>query len=427
MRFLIAGAGLSGLHAAWRLQQEGHDVAVFEARSRVGGRTYSTTLENGVTVDQGALTIRAEDHAVRGLCAELGIELIGIGFPVGRWEVGLDERHTIDEVDWIFEGLGKRAAAQLADGAQDESLHDAFSAVIGAGAPENSTYLNTRSALSVPLKQLSAHGFAAMYLGDVWGQAAIGDTAAAEHGIVEHASRILGGNQRPANELARRLGAAVRLESPIRQVTQHTNGVEFELADGSLEHGDAAVLALPLPLLRKLTLGFELPVQMRRAMAHLTMGASAMASFALEAPFRPHCVNEPTDWWTAATWASPSNELASERAVTAFFGTDDVIDRALEGGPTNTQALIGAVMPQLQLSTAADAVITDWRREEWSLGSYPNWSVGWDLAMNNAFEDRVVGRVAVAGSDTSGAFVGGMEGAVKTGRIAASQLLSKVG
>ena len=40
-------AGLTGLVAALRLQQAGKAVRVLEARDRVGGRTYTTTISHG--------------------------------------------------------------------------------------------------------------------------------------------------------------------------------------------------------------------------------------------------------------------------------------------------------------------------------------------------------------------------------------------
>ena len=35
---IVIGAGLSGLNAAWKLEQQGLRVLVLEARDRVGGR-----------------------------------------------------------------------------------------------------------------------------------------------------------------------------------------------------------------------------------------------------------------------------------------------------------------------------------------------------------------------------------------------------
>lgn len=48
MKVVIIGAGLSGLTAAYRLHQQGIDVSVYEARSRVGGRVLSAKIKDQV-------------------------------------------------------------------------------------------------------------------------------------------------------------------------------------------------------------------------------------------------------------------------------------------------------------------------------------------------------------------------------------------
>jgi len=47
MRVVVAGAGFAGLLAAYRVAQAGHEVVVFEARDRVGGRVWSQELVPG--------------------------------------------------------------------------------------------------------------------------------------------------------------------------------------------------------------------------------------------------------------------------------------------------------------------------------------------------------------------------------------------
>lgn len=69
----IIGAGIGGLTAAWRLQQAGFDVEVFEREAQASGRVKSLRIGEQV-LDTGAtvfLSAYAETHA---LLAELGLD-----------------------------------------------------------------------------------------------------------------------------------------------------------------------------------------------------------------------------------------------------------------------------------------------------------------------------------------------------------------
>jgi len=49
----VVGAGFAGLAAARALRKRGADVVVLEARDRVGGRTETVTLDDGLRIDVG--------------------------------------------------------------------------------------------------------------------------------------------------------------------------------------------------------------------------------------------------------------------------------------------------------------------------------------------------------------------------------------
>jgi monoamine oxidase len=62
MRVAIIGAGIAGLNAAYQLKKAGISATIYEARSRVGGRMFSTSIDDGLVIDLGAELINS-DHA----------------------------------------------------------------------------------------------------------------------------------------------------------------------------------------------------------------------------------------------------------------------------------------------------------------------------------------------------------------------------
>ncbi len=65
-RLAIVGAGISGLGAAWALRLQGHQIEVFEAEGRVGGRA-ATVERGGARFDTGAQFFRTETPASEDL------------------------------------------------------------------------------------------------------------------------------------------------------------------------------------------------------------------------------------------------------------------------------------------------------------------------------------------------------------------------
>ncbi len=70
---LVVGAGVSGLSAAWFLQESGLKVQIIEASDRVGGRTWSPEIA-GIPFDLGATWIWDHEVAVHKMMADLGLQ-----------------------------------------------------------------------------------------------------------------------------------------------------------------------------------------------------------------------------------------------------------------------------------------------------------------------------------------------------------------
>ena len=70
---VIVGGGISGLAAAYELQQRGLRFELLEASSRFGGVILTETID-GFTIDAGPDALLAQKPAGLKLCAELGLQ-----------------------------------------------------------------------------------------------------------------------------------------------------------------------------------------------------------------------------------------------------------------------------------------------------------------------------------------------------------------
>jgi oxygen-dependent protoporphyrinogen oxidase len=80
----VVGAGPAGIAAAFRLQQAGYRVRVFEAQDRVGGRT-KTTRRDGFSFDSGAVNLLSSYTHMLGILRDAGLqdEVMACGSMIG--------------------------------------------------------------------------------------------------------------------------------------------------------------------------------------------------------------------------------------------------------------------------------------------------------------------------------------------------------
>ncbi|MHB1571047.1 MAG: flavin monoamine oxidase family protein, partial [Solirubrobacteraceae bacterium] len=216
----IIGAGLAGMHAAWRLHGAGLQVVVLEARERVGGRTWSHALADGTVVERGGEFVAPDDDVLRGLCGELGLPLIPHGF-------SFDRRPTLDAPAPSQDDVAELEAAARTRVQERADDFPASAAIAPRTPAQVSAARRLETSLSVPLSAASARR----------------TFTGGGHGY-DPAVRVHGGNQSVTLALASRLQAHVRLRTPVVAIEHDERGATVRCAGGETVDAAFAVVAV---------------------------------------------------------------------------------------------------------------------------------------------------------------------------------------
>ena len=403
MRVVVAGAGFAGLLAAWRLAQGGCDVVVLEARERVGGRVWSDHLIPGdprTVIERGAEFVLDGYDVLRGLLGETGLGLAGTAMSYYEREPRGGEPVSAQQVAecaaWV---AGTAAAAR-----PGTSL-----AAVAAGWDGPPAALAAYLSRIEMTDGIPAGRLAATVAGTVTGGFSRRPTW-----------RVAGGNQQVAGELARRLGPAVRLDDPVRSVEHDGSGVRVHTT-GGVATGDAAIVAVPMAVLRGLPIMPPVPDRQRAAWQRSGLAHNAKLHMSVNGSVQASAVQSvPGRFWT---WTAADGTGQIQPVLHAFAGTEaGLAALGVADGPATWAAQVAALRPELATDPAA-ALLTTWNDDPWTGESYSADTI----TVAPGDEDLIaapVGRVHFAGEHTAGAWAGLMEGALRSGERAAREVLA---
>lgn len=399
MRTVVVGAGLAGLSAAWNLAKRGHEVTVLEARSRVGGRTWSDQLSNGVTTERGGEFIFPQEHDMRRLAAEFELPILSHNVRYARRTMDGDTV-SFEEFEKVSAHVASTFRAMRADNVERISVDDVFRAVLGSAFGQHPVYRRVATSLGVSPALVSA-------------EASIVHDILVTGQYIEDAGRLVGGNQTLSRAIGSRLGRAVRLESPVASIDQTASRVQVTLHDGTSIEADTAVVTVPLPLLDQLSFGFDLPEACQQALSHRVMGVAAKLGVPVKGGDVGARQSSTLSWWS---WRSLDRDSESRIAALSCFASGSTTLSALHvaDGPSAWVAALRELRPDISIE--ADVLLTDWSDDPWACGSYSAASLDWTSADATAF-DQPAGRVAFAGEHTTLSQT--MNGAAASGRRAA--------
>lgn len=287
----VIGAGVAGLTAAHELRRAGLSVRVFEQHAQVGGRMRSFRRD-GWTVDQGAEQVPGRGYrATWELLARLGVpdsDVPPIGAGVAMWRGDRAHPGVGDPAALLAggAGLGPRARADLAR-------------LLGRLALRKAAYDGDRPE-NTPLGAATVREVAARYHPDVhdyllqplagccFGWDTARSAASPMLALLAEVGPPSGWRtyRTGMDLLARRLSETVDVETDraVREVVDEGGRVRVRL-EGAEVTARAAVLAVPAPLAG--TLHPQAPADEREFLSACTFTPALKVSCLLERPLAP--------------------------------------------------------------------------------------------------------------------------------------------
>ncbi|WP_435770334.1 flavin monoamine oxidase family protein [Nocardioides sp. SYSU DS0651] len=449
---VVVGGGISGLVAAREVARAGHSVLVVEARDRVGGRVLNHELATGGTIEAGGAFVGPTQGHIKGLAADLGVATfdeyvtgknVYVSSLLGRQEytgtVPPDPTILLDaavalrrlngfaadmpvDAPWAHPRAAEWDAITLGDWVRRNTLN--------SRGIDNLMKSWTQPTFGADPDQLSML-FVIHYLACSGDETHVGtfernsDTVG---GAQE--SRFVGGSQRIPLTLARRLGDRVALSAAVTRI-EHVDGrVRVHTTRGRVSCRRVVVAAPPKQVL-DIDWAPGLPTGRRTLLERMQMGRLMKCDAVYDTPF-----------WRAdgltgfGVSDSGAVRVAFDNGVT---DTDHGILLAFVGGSTwrrygtlsrderRKAVLAGfATMFGDRALRPIEYTEQDWTHEQWTRGGPVAICPPGVLAGHGRHIRRPFGRVHWAGTETSTYWTGYMDGAVRAGERAATEVVERL-
>jgi monoamine oxidase len=436
---VVVGAGIAGLTAARALVRAGRSVRVLEARDRVGGRTASIHLA-GARFDVGGQWLAPQQRRMQALAAEYRIGLFPT-FHAGRKILDIGGMQS------TYAGaIPSLPIASLLDLEVARRVMDRRRAWLDAEAPQETREAAALDALSLATwrrrwmrtartravfdaavrvvfgaepAEISALYFLA------YARAGGGFLRLVEVENAAQEQRFVDGAQSVSLAIARELGDAVQLASPVHAIEWDAAGSTVHTARGAWR-ARHVVCALAPALLRTIRFAPALPPAKDQLVQRMPMGATLKCLALYARPFwRDAGLSGEvvSDGDISVTYDNTSAD-GRVAALVAFIVGAAARRLALRPADARRRFVIDTLARWFGPAAAAPTAYEekDWSADPWSGGCPVGVFPAGALTSSPAALRDPVGPLHFAGTETATEWTGYMEGAAQSGERVAEEI-----
>ena len=441
---VIIGAGFAGLSAANKLIDSGQSVTVLEARNRVGGRTHSVVM-NGCQLDLGGRYFGGNQSRVLALAEQMGIQtyppkvngailqetesgLLQLeDDPISLLSPAIQEEHEklLEKVEAMAATLpADRPWAAAAAREWDSQTLESFIRS-ESSSPEilESFYGWSIGLVSAEPSEVSLLAF----LWYVCTSEGMANAVDMESGLLMRLAQ--GSTHQIAVKLAEQLGDCIKLNSEVLEVAQDQDCVHIRSTGGNFD-AKRVIVAIPPNLVRQITFRPALSSGRDQLLQKFSLGRLASATVMYEQPFWEEDGLSGMATGGVSAWASHVLNVTPpdqpHGVLSCFISPARAVEFASYQASEAKQLVIDDLVryfgEKARHPIAYDSV--NWVAEPHTRGGY-----GWSLppgALTSFGEylRQPEGHVHFAGTETAELFAGYIEGAIRSGERASSEILN---